>query len=151
MNNLYRIALRISTVHIKANLLKKQTKSQQDNDKSSNKKQLTIINYVFILSCCVLIFVAIFVLFCFKFMTNCIAIWSCFFNKLALVCTVLAFKVKIFSFTHSPCLTQSRDVEFYSARFACSISIKLNDEFERGRVKPEIATLSKTQNLDFKW
>jgi len=61
MNNLYRNALRISTVHIKASLLKKQTKSQQDNDKYSNKKQLTIINNVFILSCRVLIFVAIFV------------------------------------------------------------------------------------------
>jgi len=61
MNNLYRNALRISTVHIKASLLKKQTESQQHNDKYSNKKQLTIINNVFILSCRVLIFVAIFV------------------------------------------------------------------------------------------
>ncbi len=30
-------------------------------------------------------------------------------------------------------------------------AFKLNDEFKRGRVKPEIATLRKTQNFDFKW
>jgi len=30
-------------------------------------------------------------------------------------------------------------------------AFKLNDEFKRVRVKPEIATLRKTQNFDFKW